>query len=101
MAVNSRLNNSRKSFPVLVHSRRAALKGEDVVAVMHRLHQQLGLLPERIQVDNGREVVSKALDRWAYDQHVTLDFSRPGRQTDNPYIGSFNGSSYAECLNVH
>jgi transposase InsO family protein len=69
-----------------------SLKGEDVVAVMQRLHQQLGVVLERIQVDNGSEFISKALDRWAYDQHVTLDFSRPGKPTANPYIESFNGS---------
>ena len=78
-----------------------SLKGEDVVAVMQRLRQELGLVPERIQVDNGSEFISKALDRWAYDQHVTLDFSRPGKPTDNPYIESFNGSFRDECLNVH
>jgi putative transposase len=78
-----------------------SLKGEDVVGVMQRLHQQLGVVPERIQVDNGSEFISKALDRWAYDQHVTLDFSRPGKPTDNLYIGSFNGSFRDECLNVH
>jgi putative transposase len=52
-------------------------------------------------VDNGSEFISKALDRWAYDQHVTLDFSRPGKPTDKPYIESFNGSFRDECLNVH
>jgi len=78
-----------------------SLKGEDVVAVMQRLHQELGLVPERIQVDNGSEFISKALDRWGYDQHVTLDFSRPGKPTDNPYIESFNGSFRDEYLNVH
>ena len=78
-----------------------SLEGEDVVAVMQRLHQQLGVVPERIQVDNGSAFISKALDRWAYDQHITLDFSRPGKPTDNPYIESFNGSFRDECLNVH
>jgi len=78
-----------------------SLKGAAVVAVMTRLHHELGLVPERIQVDNGSEFSSKALDRWAYDQHVTLDFSRPGKPTDNPYIESFNGSFRDECLNVH
>ncbi|NRT18726.1 putative transposase [Hymenobacter sp. 9A] len=78
-----------------------SLKGEDVAAVMQRLHEQLGVVPERIQVDNGSEFVSKALDRWAYDRHVTLDFSRPGKPTDNPCIESFNGSFRDACLNVH
>jgi putative transposase len=50
------------------------------------------VVPERIQVDNGSEFSSKALDRWATDQHVTLDLSRPGKPTANPYSESFNGS---------
>jgi putative transposase len=68
---------------------------------MQRLHQQLGLVRERIPVDNGSEFTSKALDRWAYDLQVTLDFSRPGKPTDNLYNESFNGSFRDECLNVH
>ncbi|WP_432207223.1 IS3 family transposase [Hymenobacter defluvii] len=86
-----------------IHAPRQSLKGEDVVTVMTRLQQQLGVVPERIQVDNGSEFISKALDRWAYEQQVTLDFSRPGKPTDNPYIEfeSFNGSFRDECLNVH
>jgi putative transposase len=68
-----------------------SLKGEDVVAVMQSLHQGLGLVPERIQVDDGSEFISQALDRWAYDQHVTLNFSCPKKHTDNQYIESFNG----------
>ena len=52
----------------------------------------VSVVPGRIQVDNVSEFISKALDRWAYDQHVTLYFSRPGKPTGNPYIESFNGS---------
>ncbi len=57
--------------------------------------------PERIQVDNGREFISKALDQWAYKNKVTSDFSRQGKPTDNAFIESFNGSSRDECLNTH
>ncbi len=32
---------------------------------------------------------------------VTLDFSRPGKPTDNAVIESFNGRFRAECLNQH
>lgn len=35
--------------------------------------------PKTIRVDNGPEFISKALDRWAYENGVTLDFSRPGK----------------------
>jgi len=68
---------------------------------MSHFQQALNVVPERIQVDNGNEFISKALDKWAYEQQVTLDFSRPGKPTDNPYIESFNGSFRDECLNVH
>ena len=32
---------------------------------------------------------------------MTLDFSRPGKPTDNAFIESFNGKFRAECLNAH
>ena len=57
------------------------LKGFDVVAVMERLKALRGVVPQRIQVDNGSEFISKALDKWTYDNQVTLDFSRPGKRT--------------------
>jgi putative transposase len=76
------------------------LRGEDVVTVVERLKQQRGL-PQRIQTDNGSEFISIALDRWAYDHGVTMDYSRPGKPTDNPFIESFNGSFRDECLNTH
>ena len=76
------------------------LKGEDVVATLERLRNEIGV-PERIQADNGSEFISIAMDRWAYDHGVTMDFSRPGKPTDNPFIESFNGSFRDECLNIH
>lgn len=57
-------------------------------------------LPKRIQVDSGSEFIPKALDKWAYEHGVQLDFSRPGKPTDNPFIESFNRSFRDECLNV-
>ena len=49
----------------------------------------------------GPEFISKALDRWAYENGVTLDFSRPGKPTDNAFVESFNGRLRDECLNSH
>ncbi len=43
------------------------------------------------KVDNGSEFISKAMDRWAYEYGVELDFSRPGAPTDNAKVESFNG----------
>jgi putative transposase len=52
-----------------------------------------------IRVDNGPEFISKSLDLWAYWNGVKLDFSRPGKPTDNAFIESFNGKFRQECLN--
>ena len=37
----------------------------------------------------------------AYKRGVTLDFSRPGKLTDNAFIESLNGKFRAECLNAY
>ncbi len=47
----------------------------------------------------GPAFIRKALDLRAWLNGVTLDFSRPGKPTDNAFIESFNGSFNAECLN--
>lgn len=91
-------NYSRQCLAIRVGQ---SLKGLDVVAVLEELRIQKGIVPARIQTDNGSEFISKELDRWAYDHHVTLDYSRPGKPTDNPFIESFNGSFRDECLNVN
>jgi putative transposase len=56
--------------------------------------------PVSITVDNGTEFASNAMDVWAYQYRVQLDFIRPGRPTENGYIESFNGRLRDECLNV-
>lgn len=45
--------------------------------------------------------MSRDMDLWAYQRGVTLDFSRPGKPTDNAYIEAFDGKFRAECLNAH
>jgi transposase InsO family protein len=75
-------------------------RGEDVVQVLERTCAEIGY-PKMIRVDQGSEFVSHDLDLWAYARDVTLDFSRPGKPTDNAYIEAFNGRFRAECLNQH
>ena len=76
------------------------IKGEQVVAAMTRITSVRGA-PKTIRVHSGREFISKALERWAYENGVTLDFSRPGKPTDNAFVESFNGRLRDECLNTH
>ena len=65
-------------------------RGSDVVDTLERVTDELGT-PKTIRVDPGLEFVSKALDLWAWLNGVTLDFSRPGKPTDNAFIESFTG----------
>ena len=50
-------------------------------------------------MDNGPEFTSKTPDRWAYLNGVELDFSRPGKPTDNAMVEAFNAMVRQECLN--
>ena len=77
-----------------------SLRGEDVVRVLTELVKERGLR-ERIHCDNGSEFAGRLLDLWAYGNQVTLEFSRPGKPTDNALIESLNGSLRDECLNDH
>ena len=54
-----------------------------------------------IRLDNGPEFTSKALMAWALERGIVLDFSRPGKPTDNAFAESFNGKFRNECLNRH
>jgi len=75
-----------------------SIGGHRVVSVLARLALQ-GRVPKTIAVDNGPEFISKVLDQWAYMNGVELDFSRPGKPTDNAMIESFNARVRQECLN--
>ena len=79
---------------------RFAYRGEDVVQKLERVCTRIGY-PKTIRVDNGSEFISRDLDLWAYANDVTLDFSRPGKPTDNGFIEAFNSKLRAECLNAH
>ena len=57
--------------------------------------------PRSITVDHGTEFMSRALEDWAYQRGVQLDFIRPGKPVENAFIESFNGRLRDECLNVH
>jgi putative transposase len=75
-------------------------KAHDVVETLEGAVKTYGC-PRRIRVDNGPEFISTDLDLWAYARGVVLDFSRPGKPTDNAYIESFNSRFRQECLNQH
>lgn len=77
-----------------------SFRGSDVAQVLTRVGVQRGL-PTTITVDNGTEFTSKALDHWAYKNRLKLDYTRPGKPTDNGFIESFNAAVRRECLSQH
>ena len=91
-------NLSRECLAIYVGQ---SLKGKDVVDVLNRIKITRNIVPRKIQTDNGSEFISKEMDRWAYENKVTMHYSRPGKPTDNPLVESFNGSFRDECLNAH
>ena len=56
--------------------------------------------PKSVRVDNGPEFAGRLLDQWAFLNKVELDFSRPGKPTDNAFIEAFNSRLRQECLNA-
>lgn len=74
--------------------------GEQVAAILDTVLAARPA-PQRIRVDNGLGFVSNALDHWAYEHGMTVDFSRPGRPIDNAVVESINGRFREEYLNVY
>ena len=70
-----------------------------VVQALERLKLERGL-PDTIVLDNGPEMISLILDKWAYDNGVKLHFITPGKPTENAFVESFNGTFRDECLNL-
>ncbi|MNL79467.1 Integrase core domain protein [compost metagenome] len=70
------------------------------MTTLTRVCEQRGK-PRVINTDNGSEFISKGMDKWAYENEVEIDFSRPGKPTDNAQCESFNGRFRQECLNSH
>jgi putative transposase len=85
---------TREALDIAVGQR---LRGVHVVDVCNRLVARRGA-PVRIFVDNGSEFSARLFDLWAYHQEAQIDFSRPGKPTDNCFVETFNGSFRDECL---
>ena len=77
-----------------------SIGGQRVVRVLEQIAKGRGY-PESIRVDNGPEFAGRALDQWAYEHGVKLDFIEPGKPVQNAWIESFNGKYRDECLNEH
>jgi hypothetical protein len=85
----------------------ATIKGFEIMRMIRRgrcLTCKRGVergVPKVVFCDKGSEFTSHAMDLWAYQNGAKIDFSRPGKPTDNAFVESFNGTFRSECLNTH
>jgi putative transposase len=91
------VDDATRECPMLLVER--SLTGQRIAEALNWLRLVRGL-PEAIVCDHGPEFVSQALDQWAAQHGVTLDFIRPGHPVENCFIESFNGRLRDECLNT-
>lgn len=61
---------------------RGKFQVKNVIDVLDRAVAERGV-PKSISVDNGPEFAGNLLDQWAYHNGAGLDFSRPGKPTDD------------------
>jgi putative transposase len=85
---------TRECFAIEVDT---SLPSARVIGVLDKLVWKHGL-PESLRVDNGPEFISSAMDTWATQHGVKLDFIQPGKPTQNAHVESFNGHFRDECL---
>ena len=74
-------------------------RAANVVQALSRIVARRGA-PVAIRCDQGTEFTAEALDQWAYFNKIELDFSRPGKPTDNAFVESFNSTVRKELLNT-
>lgn len=77
-----------------------SLPGRRVVRVLDRLLNEREL-PVQLVLDNGPELISRALEAWAHQHAVTLHFIDPGKPIQNAHCESFHARLRDECLNEH
>lgn len=88
---------SRESLAIEVGT---SLPGAVVVRVLDRVAAVRGY-PDAVVMDNGPEFTGRALDQWAYDHGVRLEFIQPGKPMQNAFAESFNGTFRHDCLSQH
>ena len=75
-----------------------SISGVRVARELDRLILSRGK-PMAIVSDNGTELTSNAILKWAQDSHVGWHYIAPGKPTQNAFIESFNGRLRDEFLN--
>jgi putative transposase len=77
-----------------------SLPAERVIRVLEMAAIGRGL-PEQIRMDNGPELISSALSKWAKERGVKLAHIQPGKPAQNAYIERFNRTFREDILDAH
>jgi putative transposase len=77
-----------------------SLPAERVIRVLETAAIGRGL-PEKIRRDNGPELISGALSRWAEQRGVKLVHIQPGKPAQNAYIERFNRTFREDILDAY
>jgi putative transposase len=85
---------TRESLAIEV---RRSFPSSAVIESLEKIAEERGF-PEAIRMDNGPEYVSVAMLDWSQRRGVFLDYTTPGKPTENGHIESFNGKFREECL---
>jgi putative transposase len=78
-----------------------SLSGLRVARELDRLVAERGATPAMVVSDNGTELTSTAILRWAEERRVEWHYIAPGKPVQNAFVESFNGKFRDECLNEH
>lgn len=77
-----------------------SLPAECVVRVLENLLLWRAV-PKQIRMDNGPELISQRLERWAKEKQIELLHIQPGRPAQNAYIERFNRTFREEVLDAY
>ena len=77
-----------------------SLPAERVVRVLENLLLWRAA-PKQIRMDNGPELISQRLERWAKEKQIELLHIQPGKPAQNAYIERFNRTYREEVLDAY
>jgi len=72
-----------------------------VIRVLEAVAIERGRLPRILKFDNGPELTSHAMLRWAAERDIELHFIDPGKPMQNASVESFNARARDEFFNEH
>jgi putative transposase len=77
-----------------------SLPSARIVRALEELVELRGA-PRRLRMDNGPELISDTLAKWASRHNIALLFIQPGKPMQNGYIERFNRTYREEVLNCY